>query len=79
MFVKVKAHGVYRYIKSQNSELLAVLKTAPDFEVELDDSGEIKLFSATEVSGILQPTSSTKEDLAASLGVKKTSTRKTSK
>jgi len=79
MFVKVKAHGVYRYIKSQNSELLSVLKTAPDFEVELDDSGEIKLFSATDVSGILRPVSTTKDDLAASLGVKKTSTRKTSK
>ena len=72
MFVKFKADGVSRYIKSTNSEELNTLKVAPDFEVELDDNGEIKLYSGKEVSEILNPSSVKKADLAETLGVKKT-------
>lgn len=78
MFVKVKAHGVTRFVKSQNIDLLDILKKADDFEVELDEGGEIKLYTGAEVGAILTPVSNVKVDLAATLGVKK-STRKSSK
>lgn len=78
MFVKVKAHGVTRFVKSQNIDLLDILKKADDFEVELDENGEIKLYTGAEVGAILTPVSNVKVDLAATLGVKK-STRKSSK
>lgn len=78
MFVKIKAYGVSRFIKSTNSDELSTLKVAPDFEVELDDNGEIKLYSGKEVSEIVNPSSVKKADLAETLGVKKT-TRKSTK
>ena len=78
MFVKIKAHGVTRYVKSQNLDLLDILKKADDFEVELDENGEIKVYTGAEVAALLSPVSNVKTDLAATLGVKKT-TRKSSK
>lgn len=78
MFVKIKAYGVNQFVKSTNSYLLDTLKAAPDFEVELDENGDIKLYSGKEVSEIVNPSSEKKADLAETLGVKKT-TRKSTK
>lgn len=78
MFVRVKAYGVYRFVKSQNTEELGALKLAPDFDVDLDENGEIKLFTGAEVSEVLNPSANQKVDLADALGIKKT-TRKTTK
>ena len=77
MFIKVKAYGVVRYIKASNASEVDALKTAPDYDVFLDEKSEVKLFTEDEVREILTPSTVQKEDLATTLGVKKTQ-RKTS-
>lgn len=37
MFIKVKAYGVVRYIKASNASEVDALKTAPDYDVFLDE------------------------------------------
>lgn len=78
MFVRVKAYGVNHYVKSNKVNDLKDLKVAPDFEVELDENGEVKLYSGKEVSEILNPSSDKKANVAEALGIKKT-TRKSTK
>ena len=54
MFIRVKAFGVKRFINKDNLENeIKNLKTASDFEVEVDDNGSAKLYSGAEVSEIL--------------------------
>ena len=77
MFIKVKAYGVVRFINASYTSEVDALKVAPDYDVFLDDKGDVKLFTADEVREILTPSTVQKEDLAATLGVKKTQ-RKTS-
>lgn len=77
MFIKVKAYGVVRYIKASNASEVDALKTAPDYDVFLDEKSEVKLFTEDEVREILTPSTVQKEDLATTLGVKKAQ-RKTS-
>jgi len=77
MFVKVIANGVTQYISRTKTEMIASLKSAYDFAIELDDNGDFKIYSDDEVKAILCPTKEVQADLAEALGMKKTTKKST--